>query len=524
MPAAHLQRRWCEVLLYPDHSAMSSSSTDQPFFGKILLERQLVRAEQIEQCLRLQAAEVDLGKPRRSLGEILIEMGYLTRPQLDQALVEQRRRLKELVVGPYHIVDKLGQGGMGAVYRAQVPDSGIEVALKLLPKQLSTDPNFLARFHREANIGMEMAHPHIVRTLDFGESKGTFYLAMEVVEGGTLDHHLTVSGAIAERTALKIARDLLSALQYAHEKGLIHRDIKPSNILFDREGRCKLSDFGLAKDAHPDPQFMTAGTTVGTPHYMAPEQARAESLDIRADLYALGATLYHALTGRTPYSGSSSALLRDRHKKRELPPPESYNPALTPGCVAIVKKLLAFERRDRYATPADAAEDVARVLRGEPPLVLVPPAKPASTPHVQPFAPSAAVTPVQSPPQIIPAAPPVPTSTPTAASPVVAPIVPVPASAPIPAVAVAVPSVPAAVPRTVPPAPAVPVPAPPPARLLRPAARFWTIILVLSGLLWIAGIFLMISFVRDLSTMSSPVPKVELPKTPPIAPLPKPTP
>lgn len=343
-----------------------SASSEHLLFGKILIERALVTPGQLEQCLRLQAAEIDVGRPRRSLGDLMIELGFITKAQLDLTLAEQRRRLKELVVGPYHIIDKLGSGGMGAVYRAQVPDTGVEVALKLLPKKWSNDPNFLSRFHREAKLGMELNHPHLVRTIDFGESKGTYYIAMEVIEGGTLDHHLHVSGAIPERTALKIARDLLGALQYAHEKGLIHRDIKPSNILFDREGKSKLSDFGLVKAVDPDPQFMTQGMTVGTPHYMAPEQARGEPLDIRADLYAMGATLYHAVTGQTPFSGSSAAVMHS-HLKRELPPPETLNPNLSPGCVAIIKCLMAKERKDRYPTPAAAAEDVLRLLRGEQP-------------------------------------------------------------------------------------------------------------------------------------------------------------
>jgi eukaryotic-like serine/threonine-protein kinase len=343
------------------------AESEHVLFGKILLERKVINEAQLEQCLRLQAAEVEMGRARRHLGDIMVEVGCLTQDQLNKTLAEQRRRLKDLVVGPYHIIDKLGSGGMGAVYRADVPDTGIEVALKLLPRKLSNDPNFLARFRSEANLGMGLNHPHIVRTIDFGESKGTYYIAMEIVEGGTLEHHLTVSGAMPERTALKITRDLLGALQYAHEKNVVHRDIKPSNILFDREGKSKLSDFGLAKAEAPDPQFMTHGTTVGTPHYMAPEQARGEKLDIRADLYALGATLYHAVTGRTPYSGSSAAVMHS-HSHHELPPPETVNPNLSAGCITIIKTLMAKDRAKRYATPLAARQDIERVLRGEAPL------------------------------------------------------------------------------------------------------------------------------------------------------------
>ncbi len=362
---------------------MPAADSEHVLFGKILIENKLINEGQLQQCLRLQAAEVEMGRPRRSLGDILVELGCLTKAQLDQALADQRKKLKHLVIGPYHIIDKLGSGGMGAVYRAHVPDTGVEVALKLLPRSLSEDPNFLARFHQEANVGMELNHRHIVRTIDFGENKGTYYIAMEVVEGGTLEHHLTVSGAIPERTALKITRDLLGALQYAHEKNVVHRDIKPSNILFDREGKSKLTDFGLAKAEAPDPKFMLHGTTVGTPHYMAPEQARGEELDIRADLYSLGATLYHAVTGRTPYSGSSAAVMNS-HLANELPPPESINPALSHGCVAIIKTLMAKDRNNRYATPAEALQDVERVLSGEAPLANPPNTAPVPRPPRQP--------------------------------------------------------------------------------------------------------------------------------------------
>jgi eukaryotic-like serine/threonine-protein kinase len=421
-----------------------SASSEHLLFGKILIERTLVTPGQLEQCLRLQAAEIDVGRPRRSLGDLMIELGFITKAQLDLTLAEQRRRLKDLVIGPYHIIDKLGSGGMGAVYRAQVPDTGVEVALKLLPKKWSNDPNFLSRFHREAKLGMELNHPHLVRTIDFGESKGTYYIAMEVVEGGTLDHHLHVSGAIPERTALKIARDLLGALQYAHEKGLIHRDIKPSNILFDREGKSKLSDFGLVKAVDPDPQFMTQGTTVGTPHYMAPEQARGEPLDIRADLYAMGATLYHALTGQTPFSGSSAAVMHS-HLKRELPPPETLNPNLSPGCVAIIKCLMAKDRKDRYPTPAAAAEDILRLLRGEQPQAVGMVTAVTHTPAMQRR--SASATP--------PSSQPLETSDGTA-------------------------------------------------RVSR-RPPLWMIILLVSGVVWLAGLGLMIWFIQDLRRHPEPI-------------------
>jgi len=341
--------------------------------GQILLERKRLTVEQLERARALQDADVAAGGERRALGDILIAENLITISERDAALTEQRRRIAELTVGPYRIVDKLGQGGMGAVYRAHIPDTNIEVALKLLPGRLAADPNYLARFRREALVGVSMNHPSIVRTVDFGESKGTYYLAMEVVEGGTLDAYLRQHGRLSEQEAFAIASDLLEALEYASERGLVHRDIKPSNILFDVVGKPKLSDFGLAKDRTPDPSFMTAGYTVGTPHYMAPEQARGcENLDIRADLYSLGATLYHAVAGTTPYQGTSTQLLMSRVRHEPVPSPRHFNPDLSVGATAVIATLMARDPDRRYPTPHAAREDVQRVLAGQTPLAQPP--------------------------------------------------------------------------------------------------------------------------------------------------------
>lgn len=347
------------------------SSVDRLLIGQILLERKQITSEQISHGRAMQDAEVAAGSARRTLGEILVEQNLVTAADRDAALIEQRKRIVEYTIGPYRIVDKLGQGGMGAVYRARIPETNIEVALKLLPRKLAADPNYLARFRREALIGISMNHPAIVRTVDFGEYKGTYYLAMEIVEGGTLDERLVRHGKMEERDAFAMAADLLDALHHAHQRGLVHRDIKPSNIIFDRAGKPKLSDFGLAKDSSPDPSFMTAGYTVGTPHYMAPEQARGQAdIDIRADLYSLGATLYHAVAGTTPYQGSSTQLLTTRTDFHPVPSPRQFNKALSAGCTAIIGKLMARNRDRRYATPLEARADIQRLLDGEIPLAL----------------------------------------------------------------------------------------------------------------------------------------------------------
>jgi serine/threonine protein kinase len=345
-----------------------NSPSDHLLFGKLLLEKRLISAEQLDQCLRLQVAQAEAGEPHRTLGDLLMELGLIDREQLEATLSEQRRRLVLTTIGPYVLVDRLGQGGMGTVYRAQVPNTATRVALKLLPKHLAGDPNYLSRFRREAQIGVGMVHPHIVRAVDFGEYKGTYYLAMEIVEGGTLDQRLDDLGALSERSALNIARDLLDALEYAHRRGLVHRDVKPSNILFDLQGVAKLSDFGLSKASAPDPSFMLEhGRTVGTPHYMAPEQAKGQEVDGRADLYALGATLYHAVTGRPPFSASSAHGQMEAQVTQDAPPPESINPDISPACSRLIRTFMAKDRGLRPPSALAARADVERVLRGEQP-------------------------------------------------------------------------------------------------------------------------------------------------------------
>lgn len=347
-------------------------ATNEPLLlGQILVERRVVDEATVQRSRELQDREVASGSRRRQLGDILVDQGIISAADRDSALNEQRKHIAATSIGPYRIIDKLGQGGMGAVYRAHIPDSHIDVALKLLPKKLASDPNYLARFRREALIGISMNHPAIVRTVDFGEHRGTFYLAMEIIEGGTLDDLLYKQHRLSENEAMNLAYDMLDALDYAHQLGLVHRDIKPSNILFDLNRKPKLSDFGLAKDSSPDPSFMTAGLTVGTPHYMAPEQALGlPNIDIRADLYSLGATLYHSLTGRTPYDGSSAQLLASRFHYVPVHSPRHYNKDLSAGASAIIARLMARQRHDRYSDPCHARADVELLLNGETPLAL----------------------------------------------------------------------------------------------------------------------------------------------------------
>ncbi|MCZ7649448.1 MAG: serine/threonine protein kinase [Planctomycetota bacterium] len=342
---------------------------EDALFGRIAIHMHLAAQEHVAFCLQLQAHDQAAGQPRRSLGQIMVERGYITPPQVNLILEEQKRRGGPKMIGPYEVVGKLGEGGMGAVYRARVPQTGAEVALKVLPRKHADNAAFISRFDREARIGMELEHPNIVRTLDMGEDHGVHFMALEVVEGGDVRKLLKERNILTESEALGIARDVAFALQYAHERGLVHRDVKPANIMFDREGRTRLSDFGLVKQTDPEASHLTqTGYMVGTAHYIAPEQARGQKdVDIRADIYALGATLYHMVTGQTPFSGDTPMAVMAKHLSEELTAPDEINPSLGDGCVSLIEKMMAKDREDRYATPGDAAYDMECVLRGEEP-------------------------------------------------------------------------------------------------------------------------------------------------------------
>ncbi|GMV82812.1 MAG: hypothetical protein AMXMBFR7_39960 [Planctomycetota bacterium] len=287
-----------------------------------------------------------------------------------EALLDRTADLPDRNVGPYVLEEFLGEGGMGAVYRARREDSDERVALKLFPLRRLSDPVSRERVRQEALVGLSLKHPHLVQTLVTGEADGWLYLALALAEGGDLEERLEQRGCLDEREALKIVRDVASALAYLNRRGVIHRDIKPANIMFGADGRVQLSDLGLIKIVGTDdPHLTSTGLTLGTPYYIAPEQARGElNLDIRADLYALGATAFQMLTGQVPFEGPDALSIMARHCTETAPAVHEINPEVSPWCASIVHKLLSRDRRARYASPEALIEDLDRLLAGQKPL------------------------------------------------------------------------------------------------------------------------------------------------------------
>ena len=258
---------------------------------------------------------------------------------------------------------------MGTVFKARHKRLNRIVALKILKPSLARDGRYVKRLRREARIVASLSHPHIVTGYDLGEESGYHFFVMEFVEGKSLRQLLVEWGMFSEDYVLRVAREAGEALDHAYQRDVIHRDIKPGNILIDEGGNVKLTDMGLAKGP-ADLTLTRDGATVGTPMYISPEQARnPQDVDVRSDLYSLGATLYHMATGVPPFSGETMAELITRVLNDNVVPPDEANPALSPGLSLVIRKLLAKNLTVRYQTPRELLDDLDRLERSQPPAV-----------------------------------------------------------------------------------------------------------------------------------------------------------
>ncbi|MFH1024586.1 MAG: protein kinase [Planctomycetota bacterium] len=309
------------------------------------------------------AAEVGLAA---SIQEVAVRKGFLTQDQVTGILRSLSRGTKR--IGGYEVIAKIGQGGMGIVYKARQISLDKIVAIKLLPPRISKDRSFLDRFLREARAAGKMNHVNIVQGIDAGEADGFHYLVMEFVEGETVREWISRVKVIPEAEALHIAIQTARALEHAHRRGIVHRDIKPDNILVTKDRVAKLADMGLARMTGGDINVTQTGVALGTPHYIAPEQARGDrDVDARADIYSLGATLYHMVTGTTPFEGSSAAVIMTKHLTEELPSPKSRNPGLSDHVCRIIERTMAKDPADRYQSATQLLKDLERVMDGKAP-------------------------------------------------------------------------------------------------------------------------------------------------------------
>ncbi len=277
--------------------------------------------------------------------------------------------LEGQTLGQYQVIAQMGSGGMATVYKAYQPRLDRYVAIKMLHEAFQEDPNFLARFEREAKIVARLEHPHIVQVFDYDEYNGRPYLVMKYVEGRTLKAELDDMPPTTDEI-LRLMLPIADALDYAHRQGVLHRDIKPSNIIIDASGVPYLTDFGLARMALLGDSTLSQDVLLGTPHYISPEQAMGNrDIDSRTDLYSLGVVLYQLVVGRVPFSADTPFAIIHDQIYRELPLPSSINPRITPAVDAVLVKALAKLPADRYATATEMIEAFRRAFEhGEMPV------------------------------------------------------------------------------------------------------------------------------------------------------------
>jgi serine/threonine-protein kinase len=337
--------------------------------GRLVVERKLATPEEVQECahIRKELAQKD---NERSLAAVLVDRGVVTQRQIDRLKsdIDALRRGQE--IPGYKLGPKLGSGAMAHVFRATQLSLDRPVAIKVLPRQLSESAEYVQRFYKEGRAAAKLNHANIVQAIDVGEAGGYHYFVMEYVDGHTLYDELAASKVFTEAEALRIIIQMARALEHAHAHGLIHRDVKPKNIMITKEGVAKLADMGLARQASDVAAAQAeAGRAFGTPYYISPEQIRGEvDIDFRSDIYSLGATLYHMVTGQVPFEGPTPVAVMQKHLKEPLLPPDHINTSLSAGLGEVVEVMMAKDRDRRYGSTTDLLLDLEAIQAGRPPL------------------------------------------------------------------------------------------------------------------------------------------------------------
>jgi len=350
---------------------MADTSSSESTLGRAAVERKLLTPEELQVCYQEQRMLAQAGK-RLSLTEVMLKCGYLTRSQLQRlgGDMEDSIARKAQQIPGYQILGKLGAGAMATVFKARQLSLDRIVAIKVLPRKLGAHAEFVERFYKEGRAAARLNHNNIVQAIDVGNAGEYHYFVMEYIEGKTVYDDLAAGKIYSEKDALEIVIQVARALDHAAERGFIHRDVKPKNVMLTKQGVAKLADMGLAREtADLKAAVAEAGRAYGTPYYISPEQIRGEvNIDFRADIYSLGATLYHMVTGKVPFEGSTPAAVMHKHLKEPLVPPDHIVPTLSTGLGEVIECMMAKSRDDRYSSMSDLLADLQRVARGEPPL------------------------------------------------------------------------------------------------------------------------------------------------------------
>jgi serine/threonine-protein kinase len=340
----------------------------ETLLGKLVVRSGLVTKNELDECQE-HIDNATQGGPPQTLPDVLIDRDYLTRHQLERLRQDFEAKKSGQHIPGYKITRKLGSGAMATVFLARQLSLDRLVAIKILPKKFSGNVKFIERFYKEGRSAAQLNHPNIVSAYDVGRGGDHHYFVMEYVDGTTIHDRILKRQRISEKEALEIVQQVAKALQHAHSRGFVHRDIKPKNIMVTRSGVVKLADLGLARAMSDEEAAKAeAGRAYGTPYYISPEQIRGEvNIGPAADIYGLGATLYHMVTGRVPFEGKNPSAVMHKHLKAQLQPPDHVNAELSAGCAQIIEMMMAKKPEERYHDAKDLLEDVELVLGGEPP-------------------------------------------------------------------------------------------------------------------------------------------------------------
>ena len=343
--------------------------------GKVIVEQGLATQLELRSCLDVVQAQNADSDPGMTLAKVLVKKGVVTASQIGRVTKAIEATRGQEIPG-YQLLSKLGAGAMAMVFKAKQISLDRIVAIKVLPRKLSENAEYVAMFYKEGKAAAKLNHPNIVQAIDVGEAGGFHYFVMEYIEGHDLWDELQADGPHAkdftERDALDVIIQIARALEHAHSHGLIHRDVKPKNIMLTMEGDvpiAKLADMGLARSTEDVASAKAeAGRAYGTPYYISPEQIRGEvDIDFRADVYSLGATFYHVVTGRVPFDAETPVAVMRKHLSEQLVPPDHLNTALSAGVGEVIEVMMAKDRNRRYSSTSDLLLDLEAIAEGRPP-------------------------------------------------------------------------------------------------------------------------------------------------------------
>jgi len=348
---------------------MRNETNYDTVFGRMAVEQGLCTKQELRRAVEEVRSRRKISPVE--LADLLIDLGYITQSQAERlkARLKESKTVTHQIPG-YKILGKIGAGAMAVVYKATQLSLNRTVAIKVLPKRFSENQEYVQRFYKEGQAAGRLNHNNIVQAIDVGEAGGYHYFVMEYVEGRTVAEDLSAGKVFEEKEALDIIIQVARALAHAHANGLIHRDVKPKNIMISNDGTVKLADMGLAREITDIKSAETeAGKAYGTPYYIAPEQIRGKiDIDGRADIYGLGCTLYHMLTGRVPFMADDSMEVMKKHLRERLIPPDHINTSLTAGVSEVIEIMMAKRREDRYNNVEELLMDLESLRKGQPPL------------------------------------------------------------------------------------------------------------------------------------------------------------